>query len=133
MSTLTLRNMLVAFVCLSLSGVFVHTTADAGIIQADAYLASKQRQVHLERVNRVLMSDSVSTQLAALGVDPNQARQRVTSLTDADLVKLDQDLQSLPAGGGPLELVLVVFLVLLILDLTGLTNIFPGIGPGKVR
>ena len=133
MLTLTLRNTLVAFVCLSLSGVLVHTTAVAGIIQTDAYIASKQRQVHIERINRVLMSDSVSTQLAALGVDPNQARQRVAALTDADLVKLDRDLQSLPAGGGPLELVLVVFLVLLILDLTGLTNIFPGIGPGKVR
>ena len=127
------RNTLVAFVCLSLSGLFVPMSAAAGVIGTDEYLATKQRQVHIERINQVLMRDSVHAKLTSLGVNPTQAKQRVAALTDTDLMKLDQELQNLPAGGGALELVLVVFLILLILDLTGLTDIFPSIGPGKVR
>ncbi len=87
----------------------------------------------MERVQLALQQDRLSKQLAALGVDPNMAEQRVASLTDADLIALDERLEELPAGGAVLELILVAFLVMLILDLTGLTNIFPGIGPGKVR
>lgn len=127
------RNTLVAVICLLMSGLFIPTSAGARIVGTGEYLANMQRQVHIERINEALMRDSVRTQLTALGVDPEQAKQRVAALTDADLIRLDQKLQDLPAGGGALELILVVFLVLLILDLTGLTDIFPTIGPGKVR
>lgn len=127
------RNTLITFICLSLSGIFIPTSASARIIETGEYLAEKQRQGNIQRINETLMRDSVRAQLAALGVDPEYAKQRVAALTDADLMKLDQKLQNLPAGGGALELVLVVFFVLLILDLTGLTDVFPTIGPGKVR
>lgn len=127
------RNTLITFICLSLSGIFIPTSASARIIETGEYLAEKQRQGNIQRINETLMRDSVRAQLAALGVDPEYAKQRVAALTYADLMKLDQKLQNLPAGGGALELVLVVFFVLLILDLTGLTDVFPTIGPGKVR
>lgn len=127
------RNTLVAFLCLSLSGILLPTTAGARIIGTTEYLEDKQRQVTIERVNGALTRDSVRAQLTALGVDPEYAKQRVAALTDEDLQMLDKRLQELPAGGGALELVLVVFVVLLILDLTGITDVFPTIGPGNVR
>ncbi|UCC15209.1 MAG: PA2779 family protein [Gammaproteobacteria bacterium] len=129
----TVRNTLVAILCLSLSGVLLPTSAVARMIGTTEYLEDQQRQAHIERINGALTRDIVRAQLTALGVDPEYAKQRVAHLTDDELLMLDQRLQELPAGGGALELVLVVFLVLLILDLTGITNVFPTIGPGNVR
>ncbi len=133
MSRLSLRDVVVLVACLSLFGLGYPVGASAGFIGTGQYLAAHDRQQRVERVQLALQQDRLSKQLAALGVDPNMAEQRVASLTDADLIALDERLEELPAGGAVLELILVAFLVMLILDLTGLTNIFPGIGPGKVR
>lgn len=128
-----LRNFVVLLACVAISGLAMPAAAVAGIIGTDDYLSAQDRQVRIDRVQTALREERISRQLTALGVDPELARERVAALPNADLQALDQRLEELPAGAGALELVLVVFLVLLILDLTGLTNIFPGIGPGKVR
>ena len=108
-------------------------STNAGIIGTDEYLAFQDREIRVERINDALMQDRVREQLTSLGVDPDHAQQRVAALSDADLMALDGRLQELPAGGGVLELVLAAFLVILILDLAGVTDIFPGIGPGKTE
>lgn len=126
------RNLIAFIACTSLIGPWMLLPAHASIVGTDQYLTIENRDARVSRINDVLMQDKVRDQLTALGVDPEDAQKRVAALTDDELVALDDRIQDLPAGG-LLELVLVVFLVMLILDLTGLTDIFPGIGPGKVR
>lgn len=133
MSCLPLRNSVVLIACLSFLALGYPVGASAGFIGTGQYLMANDRQQRIERVQLALKEERISEQLVAMGVDPQLAEQRVASLTDADLIALDERLEELPAGGAVLELILVAFLVMLILDLTGLTNIFPGIGPGKVR
>lgn len=125
------RNTTVAIVCLMLSGLTYPISASADFIATADYLAAENRQVRVDRVQAALMQDRISAQLTDLGVKPGQASQRIAALSDAELVELDKRFQELPAGAGALEAVLIVFLVLLILDLTGVTNVFPTIGPGK--
>jgi len=125
------RNTTVAIVCLMLSGLTYPISASADFIATADYLAAEDRQVRVDRVQAALMQDRISAQLTDLGVEPGQASQRIAALSDAELVELDKRFQELPAGAGALEAVLIVFLVLLILDLTGVTNVFPTIGPGK--
>ena len=48
----------------------------------------------------------------------------MASLSDAELAQLEGRLQQLPAGGSALGLVGAVFLVLLILEITGVVDIF---------
>ena len=127
------RNALVAILCLSLSGLSQPVEAASGFVSTDDYLALEDRQVIVERVQSSLLQERVSAQLAVLGVDPELARERVAVLPDSDLIAMDQRLQDMPAGAGVLELVLVVFVVMLILDLTGVTDLFPTIGPGNIR
>jgi hypothetical protein len=127
------KNLVVSIFCLSLAGLGIPVSANAGIIGTDQYLALQDREIRIERINDTLMRDSVRKQLTSMGVDPEHAQQRVAALTDADLIALDERLRDLPAGGGALELVLAVFLVFLILDLLGVTDIFPTIGPGKTK
>ena len=126
------RNLIAFIACASLIGPGMSLPASASVVGTDQYLTLEDRDSRISRINDVLMQDKVRNQLTALGVDPEDAQKRVAALTDGELATLDERIQDLPAGG-LLELLLVVFLVILILDLTGLTDIFPGIGPGKTR
>ncbi len=127
------KNLVVFIFCLSLAGLGIPMSADAGIIGTDEYLALQDRAIRIERINGTLMQDRVREQLTSLGVDPEHAQQRVATLSDTDLMALDGRLQDLPAGGDILGLVVAAFLVILILELAGVTDLFPTIGPGKTK
>ena len=127
------KNLVVFIFCLSLAGLGIPMSADAGIIGTDGYLALQDRAIRIERINGTLMQDRVREQLTSLGVDPEHAQQRVATLSDTDLMALDGRLQDLPAGGDFLGLVVAAFLVILILELAGVTDLFPTIGPGKTK
>ncbi len=62
--------------------------------------------------------------MIGLGVNPSDAQARVAALTDSELQALDQRIESMPAGGDVLAVIGIVFIVLLILELTGVINIF---------
>lgn len=64
------------------------------------------------------------SQLEAYGVNPADVKARVAALTDAEAADLARNIDTAPAGG-ILGLILLVFLVLLITDILGLTKIFP--------
>ena len=127
------KNLVVFIFRLSLAGLGIPMSADAGIIGTDEYLALQDRAIRIERINDTLMQDRVREQLTSLGVDPEHAQQRVATLSDTDLMALDGRLQDLPAGGDILGLVVAAFLVILILELAGVTDLFPTIGPGKTK
>jgi hypothetical protein len=71
----------------------------------------------------------VRQQMVALGVDPAEAMGRVASLSDAEVQQIAGHLDRLPAGGDAVVAVIgaavLIFLVLLVTDLLGLTHIFP--------
>jgi hypothetical protein len=75
-------------------------------------------------VHAALDREAVQAQLVSLGVDPADAKARVAALSDAELQRLDGRLAELPAGAGVIEVVGIVFVVLLILELVGVTDIF---------
>jgi hypothetical protein len=101
----------------------LQSAAYAGVISTEQYLSAVDRQQALAQVDAVLARQDVQRQLEQLGVDPAETAARVAALTDAELQQLAQDLENLPAGG-LLAVIGVVFIVLLILELVGVTNIF---------
>ena len=101
--------------------------AHATIIGTQTVMMASERAATVERVQAVLDRDGVQAQLEALGVDPADAQARVAALSDAELQQLDGRLAELPAGAGVLEVVGIVFVVLLILEMVGVTNIFNSI------
>ena len=114
---------LVAFGILALS---LHLpAAHAGMIGTEAMVNAVQVQQDRERLRDVFNRDDVQAQLIARGVDPAQVQARVDSLTDQEVLALNGKLDQLPAGGDALELLVLVFIVLLITDILGFTNIFP--------
>ena len=120
-----LRNLVVvpvvsaALVCSGFSSV-----ASASVISTQQALSADARTTMESDVRSSLARDDVRQAMVRLGADPLQADARVASLSDAELMKLQGQLDRLPAGGDALAVIGVVFIVLLILELTGVTNIF---------
>jgi len=102
-------------------------SAQAGMIHTDEYAAAEERDERLARVQDFLAEARVAAQFEALGVDPDQAAERVAALTDAELAQLDSELDELPAGAGVLTILGITFVVILVLELVGITNIFVAI------
>ena len=79
----------------------------------------------------MLGGDSAKQQLAALGISQEQAMQRIARMTDQEIAQLNQQLADLPAGGDVLGLLLLLFIIFIITDAIGATDIFPFVHPVK--
>jgi hypothetical protein len=99
--------------------------ANAALVGTEAVVSAAQAQQDRERVLNTLNRDDVKAQLVARGVDPAQVQARLESLTDEEVQTLAANMDQLPAGGDGLGLLVFLFVVLLITDILGFTNIFP--------
>ena len=97
----------------------------AGIIATPAAIAAQEDHNSVSHLKELLAREDVRGQLVQMGIDPAVAEQRVNALTPAEIARLQPQLDSLPAGGDSLLVIVgVVFVVLIILELVGVTNIF---------
>lgn len=103
----------------------------AAMIGTDALVQQQQSTMDRERLLQLLERDDVQQQLVALGVETADATARVAQLTDNEVQQLNARLGELPAGGDVLSLAVLVFLVFVITDVIGATDIFPFIHPVK--
>jgi hypothetical protein len=116
---------IVSVLAFSASGLVA--PAHANIIGTQTVMMESERAATVARVHAALDREAVQSQLVALGVDPADDSARIAALSDAELRQLDGRLAELPAGAGVLEVIGIVFVVLLILELVGVTNIFNAI------
>lgn len=119
-----LRKCLCLVLSLFLVSVGVSLPANAAVIATAEAFAMQDRQERINEIQRELARDDLQKAMVSMGVDPANAQTRVASLSDAELIQLATELDSLPAGGDILALIGAVFVVLLILELTGVTNVF---------
>jgi hypothetical protein len=106
-----------------------HKSAFAGMIGTETVLDATRSQEARDYLNRILAREDVRASLVAQGIDPPEAQARVDSLSDAEAVSLADQIEELPAGGSALGIIvgalLIVFIVLLITDIMGYTDVFP--------
>jgi len=108
-------------VCVSFLGTY-SLQASAGLVSTEQL--QQQRSPDKAALLAALDRDTVRQQLIARGVDPDDARARIAALSDAQVEAVGQNIDTLPAGSGVLEVLVAVVLVLVILDILGVTNIF---------
>jgi hypothetical protein len=99
-------------------------TSYAGLVGTDEMLSTDTRSRQMTEIRNVLARDEVRAQMLDLGVDPSYVEERLNALTDAELARLSSGMRDLPAGGSVVAVIGVVFIVLLILELLGVTNVF---------
>ena len=99
----------------------------AGSIGTDYLVESDARSASLARIEALLVRGDVAEQLQKYGVDKASIDARLQGLTTAELVELETHIDGQVAGGDAIGVIGVVFLVLLILELVGVTDIFKSI------
>lgn len=123
------RKALALTVALAMSHTAGLQAAHAGMIATDAVAAQvTQAEAQSRRANvlATLNRADVAEALAAKGVDMDAARERIASLSDAEVVALADQLDHAPAGASDvLGVIVFIFLVLLVTDILGLTKVFP--------
>ncbi len=101
-------------------------TANAAMVTTDALLRSAQVQQDRLNIEAALDRADVHDALAGYGVDPTQIQARLDALSDDELHALATNIDNLPAAGtDPLSFLLFIFIVLLITDILGFTQVFP--------
>ncbi|WP_078119316.1 PA2779 family protein [Thiosocius teredinicola] len=96
----------------------------AAPIGTDTLVQLDQRGELLNRIQGQLARDDIRAQFLQQGVSPAEVDARIAALSTEELQMLSAQLDELPAGGSVLAVIGVVFVVLLILELVGVTNIF---------
>lgn len=113
------RILIVALAAASWPQFVAAAPVDTGVL-----LQKENADTQVFRVQAALAREDVRRAMIALGVDPTAARERVATLTPEELAMLEGELDQLPAGGDFWAVVGITFVVLIILELTGVINIF---------
>lgn len=108
--------------------------ANATMVGTEAVVHAVQAQQERARIHEALNREDVKAKLMSLGVEPSQVQARVDALTDEEAQRLAKQIDEMPAGGDSLIGALVfIFIVLLITDLLGVTDVFSFTKKGSAR
>lgn len=114
---------------------FTAVSAKAGLIGTETVINTIQGEKSRLRITAFLNRQEVHEVFSKQGIDPLEAEKRVSSLTDQEVQKICKVLDQLPAGGDGVGTVVgafvLIFFVLLITDLLGLTHVFPFVNHPK--
>ena len=104
--------------------------AGAALVETATLVSAQEVDASRARLAALLAREDIGAALQDHGVTAQEALLRVNSLTDQEVMKLAQNIDSLPAAadfgvGGLVGALVFVFLVLLFTDLLGLTDVYP--------
>ncbi|OEU68304.1 MAG: hypothetical protein BBJ57_06155 [Desulfobacterales bacterium PC51MH44] len=124
-----MRKPIASLVIVALSAFsIISVPAHAAMVNTAEILKQNQHNLARERLHIFLNRSEVHKQLKAWGVNPEEAKARVDSLTDQEIAEIAARIDQLPAGGSGLGAIVgaavLIFLVLLITDILGFTDVF---------
>ena len=102
--------------------------AQAAMMNTDQVFERQSVADQRARIIDLLRRADVREHMAAMGVDWGEATRRIAALSDDEIARIAGRLDQLPAGQGAVGAVvgaaLIIFLVLLVTDILGFTNVF---------
>lgn len=137
MSYLRSRSRVIALplIALMLAYAMPAGVAHAALVGTDQVIARADIEANRALLAAFIARDDVRHEIERMGVDPAEASARVNGLSDAEVQKIAARMDAIPAGQGAFEAILgaavLIFLVLLVTDLLGLTDVFPFVKGGR--
>ena len=127
-STLRPIGVFMAIFMFVLSGPF--QSAMAAMVGTEAVIDIERSRDARDDLQSLLAREDVQRLMVAQGIDVQEAKNRINSLTDKEAIQAADHFQELDAGGSSfltalLIVALIIFLVLLVTDIAGYTDIFP--------
>ncbi len=101
----------------------------AAMVDNDQLISQSQMQMSKQEILTQLDRQHVQDKLLAMGVNIDDAKQRIDQMTQQELAQVAQDIENMPAGSGGVVgpivgALLVVFIVLVVTDMLGATDVF---------
>lgn len=127
MLTVKMKRFICCTLVLLLTTAGVQASAQAALIGTQQVANEASVEVQRDELQTLFARDDVVQKLSTLGVDVADAQQRVANLSDAEVAQLHEQINDLPAGAGALGTIALVLLILILLDVAGVTDIFPKI------
>jgi hypothetical protein len=107
----------------------------AAMVDTGEILKQSQYDLSRKSINSFLDRSEVQNYLVAWGVSPEEAKARIDSLTDEEIENIASRIDRLPAGGDGLGTIvgaaLLIFIILLITDILGFTDVFSFVRSNK--
>ena len=107
----------------------------AAMVPTEVTIYGNKAEEARDYIKSLISRSDVRNSLIAQGIDPEEAKIRVESLTDSEAIAIADQIEQLPAGRGAVGIIigaaLIVFLVLLITDILGYTDVFPFVNKHK--
>ncbi len=107
----------------------------AAMVPTDATIYDNKAEEARDYLKSLISRDDIRKSLLSKGIDPDETKIRVESLTDSEATAVADQIEQLPAGGGAIGVIigaaLIIFLVLLATDILGYTDVFPFVNKHK--
>ncbi|QFT84751.1 hypothetical protein FIU88_07155 [Halomonas sp. THAF12] len=117
--------LILALVIGSLPAIAAVPAADQGLVGTTTLLDAQSSQQDRDKIRRVLAREDVQQQLLLQGVSPAEVEDRVAALSDAEARQMADRLDQMPAGASVVGALFAVFIILLVTDILGLTDVYP--------
>jgi len=109
--------------------------AQAALVGTEQVIDPSQAEMNRGRVAAFIARDDVRGELRRMGVDPAEADRRVAVMSDIEIQRIAKKIDEAPAGqsavGAVIGAIVLIFIVLLVTDLLGLTDVFPFVKRNK--
>lgn len=109
--------------------------ARAALVGTEQVVDPSQADTNRQRVAAFIARDDVRVELRKMGVDAAEAERRVAVMSDIEIQRIATKIDASPAGqgaaGAVIGAIVTIFIILLITDLLGLTDIFPFVKRNK--
>ena len=112
-------------------GVFLNVTflapAMAGMVTSSELSSAAQVEQLRDEIRTVIARDDIRSHLLDNGVSPDDINDRINTMTGSEVLAMHAQLDSLPSGEGFLGGVIAIIVIFILLDLAGVTDVFPGV------
>ena len=105
-----------------------YQSAFAAMIGTETVIDMVRGQAARDCLNQIMTRQDVKAVFISYGIDPLEAKARLDTLSDTEIVRIYDQIEQLPAGGSDLGtafiIIGVVFIILFITDILGFTDVF---------
>lgn len=107
----------------------------AAMVPTEVTIYNNKADEARDYLKSLISRSDISEALISQGIYPDEAKIRVESLTDSEAIAIADQIEQLPAGGSAIGIIigaaLIIFLVLLVTDILGYTDVFPFVNKHK--
>jgi hypothetical protein len=107
----------------------------AAMVPTEVTIYDNKAEEARDYLKSLISRSDVRKSLISQGIDPDEAKIRVESLSDSEAIAIADQIEQLPAGGSAIGVIigaaLIIFLVLLATDILGYTDVFPFVNKHK--